>query len=425
MRRTLPLALVVAACLLSSCGSSEHHFSAVAQPTVTIGALNGEPGALRIGVVQSAVGDGSDVYGMGTGAEVAAFQLRQSGDSVEIVPANDAGEGSGGAEVVRELVHPANGQPIDALIYASTGPHVLRAIGPAVKAGIPVFLPYDSTSFGHLPAGVWMTGPSLRTEWSIIEQYLKTNYKAPAVVWKVVGRGASEGVGGFHYARTLDEHQLTSALASATTSKTAVSLVVVNASASDTAKVVEQLESAGISNVIAGPSATTPAFASDLGSSTNDQAGLISVGPNLTDLSPSPEVSTFLEAVRLLALESVQPNGSPLCFAGNGAGTADFSSHDAVLALATAAKLAGATDGPALLRQIENGLTVTSNDGIVLSPMIFAGRGVTGPSSAVSLLDATTSPNAERQDAAVLYCPGGIQADPATAVPGIDWITPQ
>ena len=421
MRRTLPIILGVAACLLTACGSGGAKYQAAQPPSVHIAALSGLPGALRIGLVYSLTGEGSDVAALATGAQVAAFQLQQSGDSVNVVPVNDQGSGTLGATDVQSLVAgTAQSRPVDAIIYASTGSHVLQAIQPALKAGIPVLLPYDS-GLAQLPVGVWVTGPALNHEWSVLDHAMKKNYDGD--MWRVTGSGATEGKSSLHFTRSLTLGNLAPALQSAVTNETLPPTVLVDAGARDSARITNLLETVGVLNIVVGPSATSPVFASALTSSIG-QVGVTSVGIRQTDLSTTSGVSSFLEALRLLAVQSIQGSSEPACFAGNGAGTADFATHDAVLVLAKAAKNSGSTTGAALMQSIQGGLVVSKGDGLTGSVLKFSANGVSGPNDDVARIQPSIVPNSARQNASVNTCPGQTSTNTTYAVPPLDWFAP-
>ena len=346
------------------------------------------PEAVSIGVLvslSSAPGEGSQWSEAAEGARVAAYRYGLGDVDVSVVPRDDKGTAAGAEAAVHSLAD----EGVSGIVMATEGRHVARALTTASELG--VLLPYAEQA-GDLPEGVWTTGADAAQVSTTLATALESaGVSRPAVV---DAGGAPVDV---DEAGTLELRAGGNATAVATRvarlsrSAARADSVVVSGPAEVQAQVVQALQERDVPlPVFLTGDAVSPAFASALAESGGSlSAPLTTVGLDTDDvaaLAPGTEgaaVSAYLAALRTTAEDVDVTDFFDDEKFETVAGAADARSHDAVVALVTAAAAAGSAD-PAEVRDALAGLTVDQ------------GHGLAGPS-----LDFSAAPAAVAGDAVV------------------------
>jgi ABC-type branched-subunit amino acid transport system substrate-binding protein len=394
--------LVLTAVAVSGCTSSDGDeeatadFRPAAAPAVGVPLLRDGERELRIGVVvteSAARGEGTEFAAPAAGARVAEFRLDQEGDRVSLEVVDDRGTAEGSVAAVRQLVDAG----VAGIVYASAGAHLDPGLEAAADAGTAVLLPYD-TREDLAGETAWRTGPSDEQVADRIASVLAEQGQRAPVTLTEDGTGDEPTTPPASVRRVAltpgDALPGQVAAAAAALTEGGADGVVIDASAETSAEAVAALQGlAPALPVVLGPAALTPAFAArlaDLGSAGGaTTAGQFqTVGTAVADSSPAPAVAGFLAAVRLAA----QDAGVPALvgrdsFAGAGAATADIRSHDAVMAIATAAAQAESAEPSAVLGALR-GLTVDVEDGLA-GPELDFGRSQALALEDVAVLQAT------------------------------------
>jgi branched-chain amino acid transport system substrate-binding protein len=397
--------LALAALTVSGCtggGDSDdtnaEEFTPAPPPAVELSLLGDQAEPVRLGVVVTSGGprgEGAEFAALAAGARVAEFRLDEGDDDrVELEVADDRGTSEGAVTATRQLLDSG----VAGIVYASAGPHLDAALPLAAAADTAVLLPYDSRDGGSGEAA-WRTGPSAGQVTDRISALLaERGQRAPLVL---TGEGTGEDLAtladpALRVPLTAGD-ALAGQVAAAARPLTdgGADAVVVGASAETSAETVAALQGVVPTlPVVLAPSALAPAFGGRLaelgaGGTATTAGQFLTVGPAVSDSSTEPGVAHFLAAVRLAAQDaSVPALLAPGTFGQNGAATADVRSHDAVLALATAARQAGSTDpGDVLtaLRELELG----ADDGLA-GPELTFGSGQALADDGVAVLQATT-----------------------------------
>lgn len=352
------------------------------------------PQGLTIGVVVSSTspaGEGSDWYRGAHGARVAGYRYLLGGSTVRIEVADDSGKSSAAIEAVQDLVE----RGATALIFATSGDHLTAAVEAAAKLGLPTILPYQNLA--EPPKGVWLTGaPQTGVDQAIKAALQQAHVSAPLVLLA----GDGEVPAGYRERPVLEfEGKLDESgrqVAEKLNSERADSLIVVG-SAAQQADLVRQLQAEQITvPVVLTSAATSPTFADTLakvGGSLN--TALVSVGLDHSDHlalqtgSLAESRSTFLAAVRAAAGdETIQTyfEGRPFLEVS---AAADPSSHDALIALVTAAAKAGSSE-PAAIAGVLEKLSLGPAEGLAGTSLDFHQQQAAA-ADAVAVLAATTS----------------------------------
>ena len=404
MRRLIG-GLALAALAVSGCtggdtddeGSGED-FAPAPPPAVELSLLGDLEQPVRVGLVVtsgSARGEGAEFAALAAGARVAEFRLDEGDDDrVELEVVDDRGTPEGAVTATQQLLDSG----VAGIVYASAGPHLDAALPLAAAADTAVLLPYDARDGGTGEAA-WRTGPDATQVSERVSGLLaERGQRAPLVL---TGEGAGDELAALadpalRVPLTAGD-ALAGQVAAAARPLTdgGADAVVVGASAETSAETVAALQGVVPTlPVVLAPTALAPAFGgrlADLGAGgTATTAGqFLTVGPAVADSSSGPGVSRFLAAVRLAARDTGVPALlGPETFGRDGAATADIRSHDAVLALATAAVEAGSTEPADVLTALRE-LELGAEDGLA-GPDLAFGTGQALADDGVAVLQATT-----------------------------------
>lgn len=400
----------------SSAGSEEARGTPASPAPVALEA-DRAPKGLEIGVVvslTSAPGEGSDWSEAAEGAEVAAYRYGLAGRDVEIRPVDDKGTAKGAQNAVRQLVDDGAA----GIVLATAGDHVRAAADAAAEAGVPVLLPYETDAAG-LPDGAWLTGPDRAQVVSALARALAAGgLGRPAVV--DAGGGTLKGIDAtatYRFRSNGDAARLARVIARQASSRARIDAIVVSGPAARQASVVQGLQGESVQvPVLLTPEALSPVFPATLVELDGSLSGsLTTVGPDAGDvaaMTPGDDgqaLSAYFAALRAAAGDSKEQDffdGQP--FAGVSA-AADTRSHDAVVALVTAAATADSSE-PADVTKALKGLTVTHADGLAGPDLHFDGAAATLADDDVHTLQAST------QDP-------GLRPAGAAAVPRLFWFS--
>jgi ABC-type branched-subunit amino acid transport system substrate-binding protein len=393
-----PAALLLAVSpvgVLTACSDAT---SATASPSTVRLDADGAPSPLDIGVVVSlgtGLGQGTEWQGPAEGAQVAAYRYRLGDVDVTIRPADDKGTEDGARQAVRRLVD----EGVAGIVVATGGDHVAAALEEADRSGTPVLLPYDASA-DELPAGAWSTGPDRTQVGAALTVALSArDLGRPLLV--DAGGGDLPGLAPavrLRFRPGGDAGRLAQAVAHRARGG-AVDSVVVSGPAAMQAQVVTALEgSADDLPVLLTPEALSPAFSTALeeagGSPDADLTTVGLDGLDTTTLDPGEagrRAAGFYGAVRSAASEPDLDDlfdGRPF---HDVAGDADARSHDAVVALVTAAARAGSAD-PEEVRAALAGLTVSAAAGLAGPDLDFRHHAAVAPADVVTLVATTQDP---------------------------------
>jgi ABC-type branched-subunit amino acid transport system substrate-binding protein len=300
------------------------------------------PPALTIGVIASSNGEGSQLYGEAAGAQVAAFRLNGLAPSgaVQLKVEDDHGDPVEAVAAVQRLADAG----VSAIVYASTGDHVLGAVQAAAQAGVPVLLPYDGDA-RVLSAGkdVYETGPTDAQAAARLAKWTSDHHQARVAVIHdqgalgVAGRDALRAAGltpatDVPFDGGANADQVAAAKAAVAGSPDAI---IVWADIAGAQHVLAGLQAAGnTAPVLLSPASATSAFGrlqvGSLAPAGTD--GLLSAGSWAGSWTPTSAVDAFYAARAKAAASGAFP--------GVDLGTAGIGTHDAVIAVADAARTA-------------------------------------------------------------------------------------
>lgn len=403
-RRTRLLAGVALAAVLtgaSACTSSEDSpeetGKPVSPPAVEL-APESAPESMTIGVVvslTSAPGEGAQWNEAAEGAEVAAYRYQLGDVDVTIEPRDDRGTADGATSAVKELAD----QGVSGIVMATEGKHVEDALDTASELGVPVLLPYADT-LTDLPDGVWTTGADAQQVSATLGAALEhARVSRPAVV------DAGGAVVDLDEAGTVPMRTATEATGVArrvenlARSAAGADSVVVTGPAELQAVAVQALQERDVQlPVFLTGDAVSPVFAAAL-----DEAGASLSSPMTTAgldtddvaaLDPGSQgaaVSAYLAALRATAEDGDVSDFFDHEKFETVAGAADARSHDAVVALVSAATAADSTE-PAQVRDALAGLTPDAGDGLAGPALDFSSPAAVSGDSVVSLQATTQDP---------------------------------
>jgi hypothetical protein len=379
------------------------------------------PSGTAIGVVVTlgqGRAEGSEWGSAAQGAVVAQHRLALGGSDVALHVEDDHGSAEGGAAAVARLA----GRGVSGIVIASSGDHLAATAAAASDAGIAAVLPYapvPSDAKGR--TGVWSLAPAVKDVVVAMNRAL-ASYEHPLLL--DTGTGVSDGldvddvlrVDGDDLDRLADEaakrsgsdasahgaylggddRVVESALPQGTPD-TRVDALVVDGHPRDMAKVVAALEARNVSvPVIVGPAAVSPVFTQALG----EHGGAVSsalrtVGvPAEDSLALGQDAGARAMSAYLQALRQVADDGEATDLSGDApfaevAPWADVRSHDAVIALVTAAAKGGSPE-PERVRAGLRGLSLSAAGGIAGAAQDFSATHVV--SREVQVLHATAQP---------------------------------
>lgn len=367
-------------------------------------------GDLRIGLLvtlDSAPGQGDALLPAASGAQVAVERLTLGGSKVSLDVQDDRGTADGAVQAIERFV--ADG--VGGIVVASTGDHLDDALAAASKAGVPVIAPYLRDADG-LPAGVWLTGPDDRGVAAATQRALDADKLLDPFV--ITADGVSAPVDGLEGSAGTDRPERVVAQVRTAVKEQRADSVVVAAAPETQASIVAGLQGALPDlPIVLTPEALTPVFATRLvddGGTPADE--LTSVGLDATDattLAQGPQAdaaAAYFTALRLMAddPDATDVFGStPFAQVADGA---DIASHDAVIALATAAASAGSV-APADVEKALDGLTVEAADGLAGPALDFSTPVALDQSDVVALISTSQDP--------------GVRPAVAGADPGLHW----
>jgi len=378
MRRiAAALAALAVGGALTGCSGSDHDEPAavkVKKPApVQLAVDTDKTAPVKVGVVWTKAGEGSQWRLGASGAEVAAYRYSALGHSdVTVVAAEDHGTEAGAADAVGELVD----QGVSGIVVATSGAHVSGALSAAREAGVAVLLPYDASA--ALTDGAWRTGPSAEQARAALGDALAAaDARHPAVV--VSDGHSAEGLDAAIPAIAYDGANLDSVVKALTraSDRRRIDSVVVWGGAETDARVTEALEAALPSTpIVLSPDATGGAFDVAYGASGLVAPGLYTVGTDTSDPAAlaaggsGDSAAAFFSAVRLAAgsQDATSLSGGPL---SEVADYVDIASHDAVVAIVDAVGKAGSADPTAVLDALA-GLKIDASDGLAGPALDFA-----------------------------------------------------
>jgi len=410
-RSRLLLSLAASAVLVttSACTSSEEepveNARPVSPPAVEL-APEGVPESMSIGVVvslTSAPGEGSQWNEAAEGARVAAYRYGLGDVEVTIVPRDDRGTAKGADEAVRSLA----AEGVSGIVLATEGKHLSGAVAAASEEGVPVLLPYGDAP-SDLPEGAWTTGADAGQVSATL---------AAALESAGVGRPAVVDAGGapvdVDEASILtlrsggDAAALARRIVRLNRSAAGADSVVVTGPAEVQAQMVQALQERNVElPVFLTDDAVSPAFAVALEESgASLSVPLTTAGLDTDDvaaLAPGTEgaaVSAYLAALRVTAEDGDVTDFFDDEAFETVAGEADVRSHDAVVALVTAAAAAGSAD-PTDVRDTLAGITPDQGDGLAGPALDFSSSAAVPADSVVALQATTQDPGLRPVDLA-------------------------
>jgi hypothetical protein len=306
---------------------------------------------------------------------VAAYRYGLGEVVVRLVPIDDRGTRKGAEAAAERLVD----EGVAGIVVATEGPQVAATVDAATEADVPVLLPYED-QVGDLPDGAWTTGPADdRTGEVLAEAMTAAGLDRPALV--DAGGGQPPGVlavTGERIRPGADADRVARALARRAKAKQAPDAVVVSGPAEQQARVVRSLQGSDLQlPVYLTPDALSPAFGRELAAEGGSlQAPLTTAGLGNDDVAAlesgeaGAAMSAFLAGVRAAAEDgSVRDFFDDQPFA-TVAGAVDARSHDAVVALVSAAAEAGSAE-PAEVASALGSLQVGWGDGLAGPPLDF------------------------------------------------------
>lgn len=331
--------------------------------------LDDVPAGLKLGVVvtlTSAPGQGADWSEASAGAQVAAFRYQLGGTAVDLTAVNDKGTAEGATAAVRQLAD----DHVAGIVFATSGSHLSAGLAQAQSAGIPSVLAYPSDV--TLPDDAWSIAPTTQQIDDAMANALSAQGASDPVVIDA-GGSVPQGVSDTHLLRFRSGGDAARLAAKVVRlqRKEGVDAIVIAGDATTEATLTAAVQGAGISlPVLLTPAALSPTFAQALaGAGGSPDSPLTTVGvpsPDTRAMSTSTDgaaASAYLAAVRTAAdspkLEDffdAQPFRTV-------AADADAASHDAVIALVTAAARAKSTDPAAVLGALRS-LSLSQADGL-------------------------------------------------------------
>lgn len=398
-RRVSVCALAAAGvALVAGCGSSGHDGHDPA-PQAAPAALHaaGAPDGLHVGVVvtlTSAPGQGSDWSRASEGAQVAAFRYGLGGTKVTVTAVNDKGTAAGARAAVSQLVD----DHVSGIVFATAGSHVEAGLAAAQSAGLPSVLPYPTDV--SLPDDAWSIAPD--------DQQV-----GAGLAKELSGLGANDPLlidaGGpvptgldtphtLHYRSGTGVNRLANKVVKLHR-RDGVDALVIAGDAVSEATITAAIQGTGTDlPTLLTPAALSPNFAIALASADGSlDAPFDSVGVPSPDTTAMTEgtagdaASAYLAAVRTAANSPTLQDyfdGQPFASV---AAEADQGSHDAVIALVSAAAKAKSDDPSKVLAALRN-LSLTPADGLAGPPLDFRHQQAMGDRDVVPLQSTAQNP---------------------------------
>lgn len=397
-RPTLAVLAVGGVLLAALTGCSEEaappaEATPVEQPPVELAVDEPTADPITLGVIatlDSEPGQGADFLVPAEGAQVAAYRLDLGGQPVELQVVNDQGTVEGARKAVEELVN----SRVSGIVAATAGDHVLPALEDAAAADTPVLLPYLRTDV-ELPDGAYLTGPSAAAVGeTLADAMAEDDLRSPFVVTAdgVTVPGV-DGAGQAVY-RNGNGDTIVRVLRRAV-KQDGVDSAVVAASAPSQAELVSRLQGSLTDlPLVLTPEALSPDFAARLQDAQGTIAAqFVTAGVDATDTTTltggeqADAVASYFSGLRMMSETERLDLFDSVPFS-EVAGGADTASHDAVIALATAALEAGST-APGDVASALDGLQVDGSDGLAGPALDFSSSQAL-PDDAVVELNATS-----------------------------------
>jgi ABC-type branched-subunit amino acid transport system substrate-binding protein len=369
----MALVLVTGACSNggSKNGAAKNAAAVSGAPELSLAA--GVADGLKVGLIVSSAGPGVDLKDLAAGAYVAAFRLNDAkagSGKVELIVADDNGTPEGATAAMKDLA----AKNVLGVVYASTGDHVLAGAATAAELGLPVVLPYaDDPKVAAQGATSFLAAPSIeQSAKELASQVKKSGFSKTALLrqggaYGDAGRAALTGAG---LTFALDE-AFNAGDAVADLAKKVVAggpdAVVVWAEAAPALAMVDALSIAGShAAVLLGNRAPVPAFGHGIAASLAPALGdgTLSVGEWAGADTPTAAVDAFY-----LARDRAVSDGG----VSADLGLADLRSHDAVLALVSAATSAKSSTASQVLDALRT-VKTSSVKGVAGVPMDFSSQ---------------------------------------------------
>ncbi|MDR1187116.1 MAG: hypothetical protein LBK95_06645 [Bifidobacteriaceae bacterium] len=345
---------------------------------------------VKIGVlVPPLEGAASEFRSGAEGAGIAAYRYALAGVDVEIITSLDDGTAEGATGAMRSLADSGVG----GIVLVANGPHIDGALAEATSAGLPVVM-----TNGQPPRGtnsVWSIAPSLESQAARIGDALAdAGASRPFVVTDATRTGRLVGT----KSAVLEDPAALATQVVTDFEERVIDSAIVNApakNAADFATAVQDRLGGRQMPLVFTPDAVTPAFSATLAESGATGGWFMSVGPNTGDQAAlahgeaAERAAAFLQALRLAAGDPDCRNiyRDDACSATSV--SADIASHDAVVALVTAASRAGST-APGDVARTLLGLKVTGDDGLAGPALDFANPSAL-PDAAITVLHASST----------------------------------
>ncbi len=378
----------LAACSLVGADEPE---TAPARPSPVALELDQAPDGLAVGVVVtlgSAPGQGSEWSEAAEGARVAAYRYQLGGVEVALNPVDDKGTDAGAVAAVEQLADDG----VAGIVLATEGSHVQSAVQAADAAGIPVLLPYE-TDGTELPETAWLTGPDADQVAATLATAMSADdLRRLALV--DAGGGALPGLptdDSFRF-QAGDDPARTAAVLSRRARSGRVDAVLVSGPSQLQAQVVQGLQGAQVDlPVLLTPAALSPGFPAALTSSGGTlTTGLTTAGTHAGDVAAmgadadGEALSAYFAALRAVSADTDVTDffdDEPFVEVSD---AADTRSHDAVVALVTAAhRAASAAPGDVAAALLD--LRVTHADGLAGPDLDFTAPRVVADEDVVAL----------------------------------------
>ena len=400
-RRALALASAALLATTAACTGSEEPPD-TARPVSPVSvelAPEGVPDAVSIGVVvslSSAPDQGAQWSQAAAGAQVAAYRYGLGDVDVSVLARDDHGSGKG----ARQAVHSLADEGVSGIVLATEGSHVDRALVAAADRGLPVLLPYEGDA-AQLPEGAWTTSPSDEQAGAALATALTTaGASRPLLV--DAGGGPLPGVGTQEQVTLRPGGEVTAVAAQVarqTRGQDSADSVLVSGPAPLQGQLVQALQARNVTvPLFLSDDAVSPAFADSLARAGGSLASPLTTAGLDTDDVAALDSGTSGAAVSayLAALRATAEDGDVTDFFGDElfetvAPVADVRSHDAVVALVSAAAAAGSAE-PGDVQQALSGLTLDHGDGLAGPALDFGSSSAIPPESVVPLQATTQDP---------------------------------
>jgi ABC-type branched-subunit amino acid transport system substrate-binding protein len=326
----------------SSPATASANVKDVHAPALPLALNDGVPQGTKIGLLVSGSGPGNDVFGPATGAYVAGYRLNgasgsQSG-TVQLIVKDDSADPTAAVAAMQDFAN----QGVAGVVYASAGDQMGPAVQAAAQAGLPVLVPYSGdTRLTQQGATTFLTGPNDdQVAAKLVKQAASRNLQKVAVLHEA-GSYGDAGMAALQKAGLVPvkdaAFQPTEADLNAEVKQftdAGADGMIVWADATEAVKATTAAGAAATPlTLLFGNRAATPAFGrleTTLIAPTA-QDGLLSAGTWAGPWTPTDTIDAFYEA----KAKSVS-DGGVIADLTN----ADVRSHDAVVALAFAAKAA-------------------------------------------------------------------------------------